>query len=194
LISCINATPISTSSGAIDKPHIFNESIGLLSLKARQNFDVWNVTYSLGYAQGSGWIANPVEVCQGTTALNPWISGKSICTWTFLWTPSWGRKCNMYMFDQGCVLIGKNLGQVTLDDLANPVGWGFSSELPDFVVINIPSDPISVVSNNVTFWYDGEEYMLRDGIPTNYNWLFKNNFSWSGTYGIFTVIRTAFAC
>jgi hypothetical protein len=96
----------------------------------------------------------------------------------------------MYMFDQHCVVIGENLQQVTLDDLANPVGWGFSSELPDFVVINIP-EPIT---NQVTFWYAGEMYLPFDFVPADYNWLLGYNFSWSGTAGIFTVISTAFAC
>ena len=96
----------------------------------------------------------------------------------------------MYLFDQRCVVIGENLGGVTLDDLANPTGWGFSSQLSDFVVINIPQP----ISDQVTFWYNGEMYLPWDFVPTNYNWLLDNNFSWSGTAGIFTVIRTAFSC
>jgi len=190
LDSFIDATPISALFGAIDKPHMFNESVGPLSLNARQGLVTWPITYTWDYSNDGGWMANPVQVCQGTTNINPWVSGKSICTWTFVWTPSWGRKCNMYLFDQRCVVIGENLGGVTLDDLANPKGWGFSSQLPEFVVINIPQP----INDQVTFWYDGEMYLPWDFVPTNYNWLLDNNFSWSGTAGIFTVIRTAFSC
>jgi hypothetical protein len=182
---------------------MFNESVGPLSLNPRQNkgqdingqdLELWSTTYTWYYSNNGVPTANPVEVCQGTTNLNLWVSGKSLCTWTFVYQPGWGRVCNMYLFDQRCNVIGQNLGGVTLDDLNNTNGWGFASELPDYVVINIPSDPISGISNQVVFWYAGEEYMPWDFIPLNYKWLLDNNFSWSGTYGIFTVMRAAFAC
>lgn len=182
--SFINATPISAPLEATYEP-------------PQQGITVWGVTYTWLYSSNGGYISNPVQVCQGTSNPNPWIAtpGKSICTWTFLWQPDWGRKCNMYLFDQNCTLIGKNLRQVTLDELADPKGWGFSSELPDFVVINIPPNPNTTVTNqNLTFWYDGEMYSPWDHIPTNYDWLINYGFSWVGTAGIFTVIRYAFAC
>jgi hypothetical protein len=203
LVSFINATPITAPLGAINIPRIFNQSVAPLSLNARQNqgqdiegqdLEIWQTTYYWYETNNGVPTQYPIQVCQGALNLNPWVLGKSICTWTFVWQPAWGRACEMYLFDQSCHVIGQNLGDVTLDDLADPNGWGFASQLPYYLLVNIPSDPNTVVNNDVTFWYNEETYTPWDGLPTNYGWLFSNGFSWSGTFGIFTVIRMSFAC
>ncbi|KUJ14552.1 uncharacterized protein LY89DRAFT_736583 [Mollisia scopiformis] len=66
----------------------------------------------------------------------------------------------MWMFDNKCNQIGNNGNTVTRDDLAAPGGWGFSSELEDFLVVHIPRDWPN--SGQATFDYNSQTTLQPD--------------------------------
>jgi hypothetical protein len=136
-----------------------------------------------------------LAVCQGTDALNPWQTGdappgKRICTFTLAYEPAMGNYADLYLFDQRCTVIGHN-DQVSLDDLANPAGWGFASELPFYLVVNVPAGPLS---HQITMWYDSLQYIPFDFLPYGYSWFFDNGYTEAYTAGVWTMIRASFAC
>jgi hypothetical protein len=131
-----------------------------------------------------------IDVCQGTDAVGPYY-GKGFCTVTLVHDPtSWGQRAEMLMYDQWCNTIGEN-AYVTLDQLA--AGWGFSSQLPDFVVLTIP-DVANPFDNRISFWYNSVYYQPFQDTPPEAGWFKEYNYTASGGSGSVGAYRMGFGC
>ncbi|KAG4441295.1 hypothetical protein IFR05_003223 [Cadophora sp. M221] len=75
-----------------------------------------------------------------------------MCTVTYLDHPSWNSKVQLFIYDNKCNLICENT-QVPRDYLAAQWGWGMSSHLPMYLVLDIARD-----------WQPGH----NDGVKLNY--------------------------
>jgi hypothetical protein len=130
-----------------------------------------------------------IGVCQGTDAVGPYY-GRGFCTVTLVHDPSWGQRAEMLMYDQWCNTIGEN-AYVTLDQLA--AGWGFSSQLLDFVVLTIP-DAGNPFDNLISFWYNSVYYQPFQDIPAEASYFMAENYTASAGAGSVGAIRMGFGC
>ncbi|PVH81666.1 hypothetical protein DL98DRAFT_514518 [Cadophora sp. DSE1049] len=61
----------------------------------------------------------------------------NMCTFSFVEHSNWQSHAVLHIYDNHCNQIGENTA-VTRDSLANPQGWGMSSELPLYLVLHVP--------------------------------------------------------
>jgi hypothetical protein len=131
-----------------------------------------------------------IDVCQGTDAVGAYYGG-GFCTVTLVHdSTTWGQRAEMLMYDQWCNTIGEN-DYVTLDQLA--AGWGFSSQLPDFVVLTIP-DVGNPFDNQISFWYNSVYYQPFQDIPAKASWFMEYNYTAFGGAGSVGAFRMGFGC
>ncbi|KAH7321795.1 hypothetical protein BKA65DRAFT_568633 [Rhexocercosporidium sp. MPI-PUGE-AT-0058] len=62
---------------------------------------------------------------------------KGMCTFSFIEHSSWQSHAVLHIYDTYCNQIGENTA-VPRDFLADPRGWGFSSNLPLYLVLHVP--------------------------------------------------------
>jgi hypothetical protein len=152
------------------------------------------IVHASTWIQGVGFLDNLgdkqwIDVCQGTDAVGPYY-GNGFCTVTLVYDRSWGQRAEMLMYDQWCNTIGQN-DFVTLDQLA--AGWGFSSQLHDFVVLTIP-DVGNPFDNQISFWYNSVYYQPFQDIPPEASYFMQYNYTASGGAGSVGAYRMGFGC
>lgn len=62
---------------------------------------------------------------------------KGMCTLSFIEHSSWQSHAVLHIYDTYCNQMGENTA-VPRDFLADPRGWGFSSNLPLYLVLHVP--------------------------------------------------------
>jgi hypothetical protein len=84
-------------------------------------------------------------------------------------------------------MIGQNWKEVTVQELA--AGWGFSSELPDYLVITIPFP----FTTNVIMKYNSvENRPFLGSYPEK--WFFDNGYNAIDQEEDYTMYRMGFGC
>ncbi|KAH6713296.1 hypothetical protein BKA61DRAFT_657292 [Leptodontidium sp. MPI-SDFR-AT-0119] len=110
-----------------------------------------------------------------------------MCTVSFIEHPSWNSLVQLFIYDNTCKRIGENY-HVPRDYLAAKWGWGMSSELPMYLVLEIERGWQPGQNNGVKLNYGNTHFKPFVKSPFAAEW------TTNGRLGEYTVFRAAFPC